>query len=484
MARMSSVHAAHRMVGAFIVRLGAGVIDYGRHHEFALSLTPRIGDRFQDRYEIESLLGEGGFAQVFLARQTDLERRVALKILRPGKLGEEYSEEANARHESFAKRFEREAKMISRLRDPHTVIMYDYGRDVAGQLFMVLEFVDGLTASQLVKAQGAIEAQRVVYILEQVLRSLREAHSLGVLHRDIKPQNIMLFEHMGERDQVKVLDFGIAKPLASVGGSKQDPETELTGADGMLVGTPRYMSPEQIRGDDLTPASDLYSLGLVVYELLLGKKAVEEPTTIRIIARHLSAQPIALPDAFVIAPRLREIVHRMLQKEPHDRYQSADEVLHDLAGWDRPVDVTQQSPMISRSTLELIPLDEETPARSGGRAPLLAVVLLCAVGVVLFLGSRLHGDAAADPSDGSETRVAEPVREPISAPVELVEVAEPSVEPIDIAEPIPEPEPPEPAEVAPAAEPEVKPVAAKKPKPKPRDKPPAPKPAPTFLPVE
>ncbi|MEZ4458684.1 MAG: serine/threonine-protein kinase [bacterium] len=177
------------------------------------------------------------------------------------------------------------------MRDPHTVAVHDYGRTESGLLFMVLEYVDGKTLFQLIRESGAIAPERVVKMLRQCLLSLQEAHALGVLHRDIKPANIMVYEHIGRADQIKVLDFGIAKLV----GSETNKSTEMTAED-VLVGTPRYMSPEQIRGEtELTASADIYSLGLVMYELLTGTRAIDVESSMGIIARHLDPDPLLIP---------------------------------------------------------------------------------------------------------------------------------------------------------------------------------------------
>src|SRR5690606_38246189 len=147
-------------------------------------------------------------------------------------------------------RFQQEARLVSRLRSPFTITMYDYGRTPSGLLYMVLEYVSGQSIAELLAGGAPVAPQRVVKILNQILISLHEAHALGMLHRDLKPANIMVYEHLGQADQVKLLDFGIAKVI---GDSHQQRNIDLT-SDGNIIGTPRYMSPEQIRGDhNLTP---------------------------------------------------------------------------------------------------------------------------------------------------------------------------------------------------------------------------------------
>jgi serine/threonine protein kinase len=288
---------------------------------------PEPGEIFANKYRVEELLGSGGFSRVYRAVQVDLERDVAIKILRPPVHQLDSEIERQAKLDSLSVRFHREAKMISKLRSPNTIIMYDYGRlDESGMLYMVIEYVDGLNLTELIRHTGALSPERCVKIMTQILTSLHEAHLNGMLHRDIKPQNIMVYDHMGMTDQVKLLDFGIVKLMndARMEGAK-----DLTD-DGTLVGTPRYMAPEYIRGAEIGPASDIYALGLVFYELLMGVQAITVESSIQIIGKQLEREPFYLPPNAAIAPELRDIVNRMVEKNPARRYQSGQEIIDDL----------------------------------------------------------------------------------------------------------------------------------------------------------
>ncbi len=282
---------------------------------------PKPGELFEDRYRIESVIGRGGFAEIYLAEQVDLSRQVALKILNPRLRNDETHGAA------VEERFRREAKLVAALRDPHTITMHDYGHTDDGLLYMVFEYIDGLSLSELVREEGPIAPRRVVKILRQCLMSLQEAHALGVLHRDIKPPNIMLYEHVGRPDQVKVLDFGIAKSV--LGTDDGATAHDLTQA-GMIVGTPRYMAPEQLRGQAMGPSTDLYSLALVVYELLCGHKAIVADSVVNIITEQVSGTPIKLPPALGLPSDFVGVVNTMLAKQPQLRFQSAGEVLEAL----------------------------------------------------------------------------------------------------------------------------------------------------------
>ncbi len=285
---------------------------------------PEPGKTFEGKYRVDKLLGSGGFARVYLAEQTDLGRPVAIKVLSPKVAQAIGGETTDPKVEAVAIRFEREARVISQLKSPQTITMYDYGRTESGLLYMVMEYVDGIELDEL---EVPIAPRRVVKILKQMLQSLHEAHAHGLLHRDLKPANIMLYEHLGEKDQVKLLDFGIAK---AVGQASQNNEEDLTAAD-TLIGTPRYMSPEQIRGHDVGPASDIYSLGLVIYELLVGEKAITNSDSIEILGRHLSSDTFEIPRTHAVHPDLRRLVNKMVVKQTDGRYANTAEVLEDLA---------------------------------------------------------------------------------------------------------------------------------------------------------
>lgn len=283
------------------------------------------GETFEERYRIEDILGIGGFAHVYRATQVDLDRDVALKVLRPVNSDDPASTDADETMERWVKRFKREAKVIADLRDPHTITMYDYGHTDSGMLYMVFEHISGQSLKEVLEESGPVSPRRAVAILRQSLSSLQEAHAMGILHRDIKPANIMVYDHVGRRDQVKILDFGIAKPMMD--HEDATASSDLT-QEGKIIGTPRYMAPEQLLGEgDTGPHSDIYSLGLVVYELIYGEQAVSGDTTMKIISKQVSEDPIEIPRASHVPHALHDLLEKMLQKNISERYQSADELL-------------------------------------------------------------------------------------------------------------------------------------------------------------
>ncbi len=278
-------------------------------------LLPEPGQTFHSRYNVLRVLGRGGFATVFLASESASQRQVALKVLHPGPDG--YPDEMRAR-------FQREARIVANLRDPHSVTLYDFGEEAGGLLFMVFEYVPGRDLQQVVRENGPQEPRIVTHVVRQVLQGLREAHELDLLHRDIKPENIRVFRYLDDPWTVKLLDFGVARPVEGGG------EDRIT-AVGAIVGTPAFMAPEQIFGAELTPACDIYSLGLVAFELLTGRPAVSGHGHHEVMRAQVAREPKRLPPTLPIDPELRSIFERMIERQPEDRFQSAREVLEALA---------------------------------------------------------------------------------------------------------------------------------------------------------
>jgi serine/threonine protein kinase len=325
---------------------------------------PEVGESFAGKYRIDAMLGSGGFSRVYRATQLDLDRQVAIKILQPPVTITSVNavEERDEKLRALMSRFEREARMVSKLKSPHTITMYDYGQTDDGQLYMSLEFVDGLTLTDLLVRDGALAPDRVSKIMRQVLMSLYEAHQYGMLHRDIKPQNIMVYEHFGMTDQVKLLDFGIVK---LIGREAQKDVTDLT-SDDTLVGTPRYMSPEYIRGEDIIQASDIYSLGLVMYELLVGEQAIQANSSIQIIGQQLERESFYLPQNLGhIDPALRAIINGMVEKNTSMRYTSTKQIIEDLEARDRdPNTIPPNAPkLFAAPALGIEPTDRLPGAR-------------------------------------------------------------------------------------------------------------------------
>lgn len=396
---------------------------------------PEIGEVFEDRYHIESLLGTGGYAKVYRAEQVDLERDVAIKVLSPVVQNVESAQSNSGSVESIMIRFEREAKVVSQLRSPYTVTMYDYGRTDSNLLYMVLEYIDGITLGD---ADIPMAPDRVARILIQVLKSLHEAHDADLLHRDLKPANIMIYEHLGEADQVKLLDFGIAKLIGKSRERRQN-EQDLTGEQ-TLLGTPRYMAPEQIEGDEVGPPRDIYSLGLIAYEMLVGEKAITEDDSIKIMAKHISDEPLRVPPNAEVDPTLQTIIDRMLAKDLDQRYSAAEEVIDDLQRYQRgmpvqggpaPTGATGETPSGDRAADAPTSTDgSEEPETS---TPLtlavagVAILLVTGIAALVIWGSGQSpsvADESSGPAESSSPSAAaspaETTEPPAKQPVRIV----------------------------------------------------------------
>jgi serine/threonine-protein kinase len=269
------------------------------------------------RFAVKGLLGIGGTSAVYVAEQTSMGRDVALKILRSELISREQATD----------RFVREVRAISRLNNPHTVSVYDVGRTPEGLLFIAMELLRGRSLFQVMSDEpGPMPAWRAVQIVDQVLESLAEAHASGVLHRDLKPENIFLVEGSTAKEFAKVLDFGIAQL-----GDETDLQTEPRG---MVVGTPRYMSPEQMSGKPLDARSDLYSLATVLFEMLSGHAPFEAPTPLALGLRKIREKAPTLREVNptgVVPEEIQMFLERALATLPEDRYATATEFRNLLA---------------------------------------------------------------------------------------------------------------------------------------------------------
>ena len=278
-------------------------------------------------YQLGELLGRGGMGEVYKATHRMLARPAAIKLIRPEMIGGSGAADAQV----AVTRFRREAEAAANLRSPHTVELYDFGVTDDGTLYFVMELLEGLDLESLVRGHGPVPAGRVVHILRQVCASLEEAHERGLVHRDIKPANI----HVGRLglvyDFVKVLDFGLVKPIAD-----GNLEHSLTTQAGLLIGTPGYMAPEFALSDKIDGRADLYALGCVAYYLLTGLQVFEGDTVMKVIAKHLQAAPVPPSQRaqVTVPPGLEHLVMRCLAKKPEDRPQSAGELARALAAID------------------------------------------------------------------------------------------------------------------------------------------------------
>jgi serine/threonine protein kinase len=266
---------------------------------------PLVGTVLDGRFEIQARVGEGGMGVVYRARQLSIDRVIALKMLSP----------QIATDPTWVQRFYNEAKACSRLQHPNTIRMFDFGQTQDGRLYMSMEFLDGISLRQTLQS-GALAPQRVVKILIQCCASLAEAHAIGIIHRDIKPDNVFLLNMPGSPDFVKLLDFSVAKLLEG---------DRLKTQAGVVFGTPQYMSPEQARAMQLDARSDLYALGVLAFEMLAGTVPFHDDNPMTVIQMQLGAPVPPLPPATPFA--VQQIAYRALEKDAARRYQSASEMM-------------------------------------------------------------------------------------------------------------------------------------------------------------
>jgi serine/threonine protein kinase len=267
-----------------------------------------------DRYRIVGIIARGGMGKVYRAEQLPLGRLVALKVLHTNYTGDNDPE--------FHKRFFLEASIASKLTHPNTVTIFDYGKTDDDVYYIAMELLEGRTLHRALREQGPFPAERTMHIARQICRSLREAHGMGVIHRDLKPANVYLLQHGDEGDVVKVLDFGLVKNI-------EDKSEDLTQA-GLFMGSPKYMSPEQIRGDECDGRTDIYALGVMMFEMLTGKAPYDRANSVHTLMAHIQEEIPSLRElnpSVRVPPALEAVVRRCMTKQPEARYGSMDEVL-------------------------------------------------------------------------------------------------------------------------------------------------------------
>jgi serine/threonine-protein kinase len=429
------------------------------------SADPPCGTVVADRFLVLGPLGRGGMGVVYRAWQLSTERPVALKLLPPDAAGDPQA----------MARFLREAKVTASLRSPHTVTVHDFGRLPDDSLYFAMELVEGRTLARTIAEEGRLSPGRALEIVIQICLSLEEAHARGLVHRDLKPANVMVTPIGAGREFAKVLDFGIVKT----------PGAELT-APNTNPGTPAYMAPEQIKAGAVGPATDLYAVGVILFELLAGRRPFEADSSVALMMRHLQEPPPRLGDVapdLRALPALESIVQRCLAKDPAARPSSAAALRAELehaahgrpvltadGGTDSGLDPTQDGaapPSLPGPPSGLEPTQDGTPAptapekkglrqavlqlRAMGCSLQLAVTvgaLLLVVGPLALRNARLPGGAEVPPPAIEATA---PAPAPTAKEAPASTVTAPAPEPLAKEAPAPTVTAPASAAVAAAA---------------------------------
>ena len=422
----------------------------------AAAADPYVGSLVAGKFRIEKLLGQGGMGKVYLANHQVLDQKVVLKVLH-----REYAEDPDT-----VKRFQHEGRAASRLRHPNVIQVLDFGAMEDGTLFMAMEYLPGQDLSGIIQREFPLGDRRVARIGAQILSALSEAHAQNVIHRDLKPENVMVENRRGEPDFVKVLDFGIAKIT--------DAKTKLTQA-GLVCGTPEYMSPEQARGADLDARSDLYSVGVIIYQMVTGLLPFESDTPIGFLMKHLTDPPMPpsqkQPEVEV-PPDLEALIMKALSKNPADRFANAEEMREALlacVGGDVSAPARAASaPKLAAaappkakptpaSQAKTVTVDEEPPRKSGGGKVAIgvaaAVLLVGGGAAALFLG-RLGDPRPPEPVPAPVAQEVAPVAQPAPPPPSQPE-QQPAAQPATAATAV-TPEPPAPTVSPPPPDPAAK----------------------------
>jgi eukaryotic-like serine/threonine-protein kinase len=369
----------------------------------ATTTASLVGQVVADRYHVIKKLGEGGMGQVYLAEHVKMGRRSAIKVMSPSMI-----------HDPAAvARFNREAANASRITHPNVCAVYDFGETTDGLIYLAMEYVEGMALTELIEQEGALPLARATAIFKQTADALQAAHDLGIVHRDLKPDNIMLARGRDGADLVKVVDFGIAK---AVGGDQTGQKVTQTG---LVVGTPEFMSPEQLSGDAVDGRSDLYSLALVYFRMLTGQLPFQADSVQETMIKRLTDDPerlaaarpdIAFPDG------LQEVFDTALARTPAARYQSVAKFADDALAVAQLRKGTRGVAPATRAEIEaktqVIDSHETRAMKAGGgsgRATSRSFVPL-AVGAVVVLGLggaawAIFGRPAAAPIDADTTRL-------------------------------------------------------------------------------
>jgi serine/threonine-protein kinase len=415
----------------------------------AVLLTPSdplLGQTLAGKYRVEKLIKRGGMGAVYQGKHVLMDKTVAIKVLRP----------SLAVDDDVVARFSREAKAASRISHPHAVSVTDFGESENGIVFLVMEYLDGRTLKEIIRSEGAMPLSRVVEIIRQVTGALDAAHGQGVVHRDLKSDNIMVSQTNGG-DWAKVLDFGIAKIQQPA--SVKDPDIT---APNLVIGTPQYMSPEQCSQlQPLDARSDIYSLGVIVYEMLAGRVPFTGESPTMIMMQHVQdAPPSVLSTRPDLPPAVDGVIARALAKVPADRFQTAGEL---FAALSTAAGAEVSAAPRSMETVISVPippaaddLDEETLVRpretpqyvtrpaaaqdgpasfSPWRVIVPSAIVLVVVFGIVFLLTRGAGQPQPKPTPGQTELVADPNSQPVQGVSPANGASEHSIQPLSVPSP-------------------------------------------------
>jgi eukaryotic-like serine/threonine-protein kinase len=386
-----------------------------------LRQDPYLGATIDGRYKVEALLGEGGMGVVYRCVHTIIGKKVAMKVLRSDL----------ARDAEVTERFLNEAKAASSIGNAHIIDISDFGQFPDGAAYFVMEFLNGVPLSKLLEGGQALPIERIVHLARQMAEGLAAAHAANIVHRDLKPDNIFLINRGADKDFIKILDFGIAKVSSSSEGAK------LTRA-GAVFGTPHYMSPEQAAGSPVDHRGDIYSFGVILYELASGRVPFDADNFMGILTQHMYKAPVPIralvPAPQEVPPGLEAIVLKCLSKRPEHRYQSMTELVTEFDKLTAGAVPDAVPEMMARSGGFNVPVDyfkkahmpapmpatpSSRPGPNSSRWPLYAGVagVLAAIGIVvgIFANGRPSSatptaapSAAVAPEPAAAAKSAEP----------------------------------------------------------------------------
>jgi predicted Ser/Thr protein kinase len=352
-------------------------------------VDPLLGAVLLDRVRIVRVLARGGMGTVYYGEQTRLNRPCAVKVLDPRLVAGDDAGEVVGR-------FLLEASVAAKLTHPNVVTVFDYGETPQGSCFIAMEYLEGRSLAEELKATGRLSPERTMHIAEQVGRALREAHELGHVHRDVKPGNVFLIDRDDDEDFVKVLDFGLVKETHSAGGPEPAQSAQI-------MGSPRYMAPEQVQGKGVDARTDVYALGATMYTMLTGHAPFDRVTELATMMAQVSDPPPPMAAAasdLVLPPGLEAVVMKCLSKDPDDRYRSMEDFVVALRGprvaLDSPPLAPAQliAPVISRRTFAV----RSKPGRGGvalGKVALIGGLVVGAGGAGALVSRRFPAERAA-----------------------------------------------------------------------------------------